>query len=342
MNQLAERSGAWFLPLMLALCTCEADQEANPSLTNAGTPPASGGAATAGASAGGGQSGAQSSGGAVSGASAVAGNGGGGMSGASGSGGSAGSAPDPCDTALLCEKFDDYAGVMAIAHDQEFGPWRAEVKAGTSLRLDGTHTKSGTSALHVQLDEALPAGGQLIAGGNHLLFDGGPTHVYGRLMMYIAANGPSVHWTFFSVKGDAEPASPEAGEYAHYLLSSLPRNDVNTYSFVHGLQASDGFRDCSQRSDTAMPSDWACISFELDSVARKLRMYKDGAPEPILAIDDHGNACVPPTPITEPWYGPTITQVVVGAWSFHPMKAPLEVWIDDVIVDTKPVSCPAN
>jgi hypothetical protein len=89
-----------------------------------------------------------------------------------------------------------------------------------------------------------------------------------------------------------------------------------------------------------MPSTWACISFEMDSVARKLRMYKDGAVDPILSVDDRGTGCVQPTPVTTPWYGPSVTQLFVGAWSFHPMNAPLDVWIDDLVVDTKPVTCP--
>jgi hypothetical protein len=86
---------------------------------------------------------------------------------------------------------------------------------------------------------------------------------------------------------------------------------------------------------------WSCISFELDSVARKLRMYKDGAAAPILSIDDHGNGCVAPTDKNDPWYGPTIAQLFTGAWTFHEMNDDLDVWIDDFVVDTKPVSCPA-
>jgi len=35
-----------------------------------------------------------------------------------------------------------------------------------------------------------------------------------------------------------------------------------------------------------------------------------------------------------------VTQLYVGAWSFHAMNAPLDVWLDDVVVDTKPVTCP--
>jgi hypothetical protein len=78
----------------------------------------------------------------------------------------------------------------------------------------------------------------------------------------------------------------------------------------------------------------------MDSVARKLRMYKDGASTPILSVDDHGLNCVAPTPVADAWYGPQMTDLFVGAWSFHDMVGPLDVWIDDLVVDTKPVACP--
>jgi hypothetical protein len=78
----------------------------------------------------------------------------------------------------------------------------------------------------------------------------------------------------------------------------------------------------------------------MDSVARKLRMYEGATAAPILSVDDHGSGCVAPTPVVSPWYGPSITQLFVGAWSFHPMNAPLDVWSDDLVVDTKPIACP--
>ena len=269
----------------------------------------------------------------------TAGNGGNG-----GNGGAGGAAPvDPCGTALFCEKFDDYAGVTAIADKQKLGPWHAALKQGAAMDLDGKHTMSGANALHVHIDNAVTAGGRLFADGAHPLFANKPTHVYGRMMMYIEdPNGTSVHWTFFGVNGGAEPTSPAVGRNASYIMSSLPKKGVNTYSFVYGLQAqgNDGFHDCSSQSTTSMPSAWACISFEMDSVARKLRMYKDGAVDPILSVDDHGKGCVAPTSVTDPWYGPAVTQLFVGAWSFHQMNAPLDVWIDDLVVDDKPVSCP--
>jgi hypothetical protein len=259
-------------------------------------------------------------------------------------GGDAG-APNPCGTALFCETFDSYSSVAAIADKQKFGPWTASLNTGATMVLDGAHTTSGADALHVHIDNAVTAGGRLYAyaTGGQPIFKGAPTHIYGRMMMYINPNGTSVHWTFFGEDGPAATTvDGGAGRTASYIMSSLPKSNVNTYSFVYGLsaQGSDGYHDCSSQSMTSMPSAWSCVSFEMDSAARKLRMYQDGGATPILSVDDHGADCVAPTPVTDAWYGPEMADMFVGAWSFHAMNAPLDVWIDDLVVDTSPVACP--
>jgi len=352
----ARFNGAGLLTFgVLALSGC-ADNGTAGSSNSAGSGGSSAG--TAGANVGGsvamaGSSGAGvvvggSSGESTSGAGGAAGGagvaGGVGVGGSAGGGGTGGGAADVCGDALFCEKFDSYVGVTTIADKQTLGPWHAALKAGAVMGLDSTHTQSGTNALHVHIDNTVTAGGRLFADGAQPIFANKPTHLYGRMMMYIDPNGTSVHWTFFGASGNAELGSPAVGRNAQYIMSSLPKQGVNTYSFVYGLQAmgADGYHDCSSQSATAMPSAWACVAFEMDSVARKLRMYKDGAVEPILSIDDHGKGCVQPTPVTDPWYGPAVSQLFVGAWSFHPMNAPLDVWIDDLVVDTKPVLCPTK
>jgi hypothetical protein len=349
-------SRAWlFICGVTALTSCSSDEGptsgnnvggvsgggSNAAGANAGAASPSSGAGGASSGAAGVASGGAA--GAAGGAGGVAGtSGGAGASGMAGNGGTAGASTDVCGDALFCEKFDGYADVSTIADKQKFGPWHAALNTGASMNLDGAHKMSGNSALHVHIDTAVTAGGRLFSDGAQPIFATKPTHLYGRMMMYIDPNGTSVHWTFFGVNGMAEQSSPATGRNASYILSSLPKQGVNTYSFVYGLSAlgNDGYHDCSQQSTTSMPSTWACISFELDSVARKLRMYKDGAATPILSIDDHGKGCVQPTAVTDPWYGPAVTQLFVGAWSFHAMNAPLDVWVDDVVVDTKPVTCP--
>lgn len=248
---------------------------------------------------------------------------------------------EPCPATAFCEPFDDYTET-ALADGQIFGPWRAAVNSpGATMDLDGTHTTSGERALHVRLEQGDASGGRLFTEGDVPLLEGSPTHVYGRLMMYIAQSGTSVHWTFFGVQGPAEPSAPLAGNYASYIMSSLPSDGVNTFSFVDGLAGGPAYQDCWARGDTPMPTgQWTCVSFEMDSLERRLRMYVDGDPNPIVAVDDTGQGCVSPVAGDSLWYGPEIEDLFVGTWSFHPMEAPLEMWIDDLVVDTAPVECP--
>lgn len=272
-----------------------------------------------------------------------------GTSSSSGADGSTTAGPDvgvrenPCTDSptAFCELFDDYAET-ALADGQTFGPWRAALSdGGATMDLDGTHTVSGAAALHVRLEQGPTSGGRLFTNGDVPLLADTPSHVYGRMMMYIAENGTSVHWTFFGVQGGAEPSSPLAGNYAAYIMSSLPRDGVNTYSFVDGLSGGPNYQDCWAQGETPMPTgQWTCVSFEMDSLARALRMYVDGDAEPIVSVDDTGQGCVAPTPGDSLWYGPLVDELFVGSWSFHEMDAPLEVWIDDLVVDTVPVACP--
>jgi hypothetical protein len=249
---------------------------------------------------------------------------------------------DPCDDGTaFCESFDDYVET-ALADGQTFGPWRAGLDSpGATMDLDGTHTVSGDSALHVLLDQGTTSGGRLTTNGDVPLLADSPTHVYGRMMMFIEQNGTSIHWTFFGVQGPAEPSAPVSGTGASYIMSSLPRDGVNTYSFVDGLDLDDYYQDCSTQGEEPMPTgEWTCVSFEMDSVARHLRMWVGDDAEPIVSVDEHGNGCVQPAPSDSVWYGPAIESLFVGTWSFHEMNAPLEVWIDDLIVDSVPVACP--
>ncbi len=292
---------------------------------------------------GGGAAGGHGAGGAPSGGGGASSEGGSAGHVASGGGG-AGGGEDACATALLCETFDDYAGVTGIADAQAFGPWHAQViPQGATMGLDGAHTTSGERALHVQIDQGVTAGGRLFADGDLPLFAGQPTRLYGRMMMYVDPNGPSIHWTFFGASGDAEPSSPVAGRRATYLMSSLPRDGANTYSFVYGLAAADPdpYHDCWFQSEAPMPTaGWTCVTFEMDSVARHLEMSIDGGPDPIAVVDDHGQGCVGDVPGDSGWYGPVVDEIYVGAFSFHDMEAPLEVWIDDLVLDDAPLSCP--
>ncbi len=210
------------------------------------------------------------------------------------------------------------------------------------MGLDGAHKVSGSNALHVHIDNTVTAGGRLFADGDQPIFANKPTHVYGRMMMYIDPNGTSVHWTFFGVNGDAEPSSPAVGRNASYIMSSLPKSGVNTYSFVYGLQAQEATASTTARPRARRRCPRVGLHLLRDGLGGSQAAHvqgRRGGPDPVrrrsrqwLRRAHVGHL---------PWYGPAITQLFVGAWSFHAMNAPLDVWIDDLVVDTKPVACPS-
>lgn len=247
--------------------------------------------------------------------------------------------PDPCTRGALCDDFDGYGDRTALANGDRFGPWRAALGGeGSTFDLDTTRATSGDTALHVRIADGQTNGGRLFTTDDVPVLEGGPTELYGRMMMYVGDNGHSVHWTLAGVSGPTLAGSPVEGRRSTYLFSSLRQSDANQFSAVNYINT-DPAQDCWNRSDTPIPSgEWMCLEWSVDSEGRHIRMSKDG--EPLIAVDETGQGCVGDVANDSPWHGPAIDQFYVGTWSFHPMTGPLEVWIDDVVVDTSPLACP--
>lgn len=248
-------------------------------------------------------------------------------------------APDPCAGDALCEDFESYADRTAVGDGDRFGPWRAVHRGGGAFDLDETRAVSGSHSLHVRIGDGDREGGRLFTDGDIPILAGGPTELHGRMMMYVGDNGHSVHWTWAGVLGPTMDGTPVAGLRSTYLFSSLRQDDANQFSSVVYIN-SDPAQDCWNRSDTPIPSgEWMCLQWSVDSEGRHIEVSRDGA-SPFLVVDETGQGCVGDVANDSPWYGPVIDQLYVGTWSFHPMTGPLEVWIDDVVVDTEPVACP--
>ncbi|MFT3838071.1 MAG: hypothetical protein QM723_13885 [Myxococcaceae bacterium] len=242
-----------------------------------------------------------------------------------------------CGTALLCETFDEYdAG--ALLDGVTFGPWRVNVQdSSASANIDTTRSTSGTNAFHVHIDQNASSGAQLKTRSNVPLFASTRTQLYGRFMMYLGPDGTSIHWTMWGASGTVPQGTTSAGAYATYLFSAFNLNNANEFGEVYGNDGTG--QDCYHESHVPMPiDDWACISFSVDSAAIQYRMSVDGGVIPSMSLDTMGDGCV--TPPNQTWWGPLFDQFYIGALSFHPMTGPLDLWIDDLIVDTQPVGCP--
>ncbi|MBX7098627.1 MAG: hypothetical protein K1X89_13045, partial [Myxococcaceae bacterium] len=240
-------------------------------------------------------------------------------------------------SAKFCEVFETYA-TGALSGGATLGPWKVNVAdSNGTVSIDGTHVVSGSKALKVHINNGASSGGQLRTKASPLFSPARP-QLYGRFMMYLANGaGTSQHWTMFGAAGTV-PDGPTMGHHATYLYSAFASSAKNSYGEVY--YDDQTAQDCWHTSNTLMPLDkWTCVAFSVDGPNKAYRFWLDGTSIPGLSVNTTGDGCVA-HPAATPWYGPNFDEFYIGALSFHPMTASLDLWIDDVVLDTSPVACP--
>jgi hypothetical protein len=241
-----------------------------------------------------------------------------------------------CAGQPLCETFEALPAGN-LAHNATIGGFRADVQTGGTLAIDTTRAYSGTHALKAHITGGGSGGGRLWA-RNGALFAPTRRHLFGRFMMWSEREANSVHWTLFGASG-VVPAGPSAGHTATYLFSAAEDKKFMAVFYDNQTQQ-DCWHHSQQLVPVAAPTDhWTCVAFEADADAIRYRMSLDGTPVTSFSVDTTGDGCLN-APATTPWYGPSFDQFYLGAMSFHPMSGPLDVWFDDLVIDTTPVMCP--
>jgi hypothetical protein len=242
-----------------------------------------------------------------------------------------------CGTQPLCETFETLpAG--ALANNAVIGGFKADVQTGGTLAIDTTRAFSGTHSLKAHIDGGGQGGGRLWASGGALF---APTrrHLYGRFMMWNTNDSNSIHWTLFGASGVVPSPSPAAGHTTTYLFSAADDKKWMAVFYDNQTQQ-DCWNHASEPIPVAPPTDhWTCVAFEADADAIHYRLSLDNRPITSFSVNTTGQGCLA-VPGNTPWYGPSFDRFYLGAMSFHPMSGPLDVWFDDLVVDTAPVLCP--
>jgi hypothetical protein len=242
-----------------------------------------------------------------------------------------------CGNQLLCESFESLTG-GALTNNQMIGGFRAEVQAPGTLAIDTTRAYSGTQSLKAHLDSASQGGGRLWAQSG-ALFAQTRRHLYGRFMMWASSDANSVHWTIFGASG-VVPSGPAMGHTGTYMFSAADDKKFMAV-FYDNQTTQDCWHHATELVPVAATSDhWTCVSFEADAENIRYRMSLDGRAITSFSVDTTGDGCLHVAGDT-PWYGPAFDRFYLGALSFHPMSGPLDVWFDDLVVDTQPVECDA-
>jgi hypothetical protein len=245
-------------------------------------------------------------------------------------GGDAAAPPDlsagSCTGALLCDDFESYplAGPPG-------GMWKLSTNGGAVV-VDSAHARSGTHAVHVTT-----VGG---AGSYHQAFmqvSGAPIFpvagnvVFGRMMIWLtAAPTQTTHWTNIAGSGQVtgqgfSAVSRYGGQYSPRMMANYDTSGVAS--------------DCWQHSATGIPvGRWACFEWRFDGPQNEMDFWLDGSSLADLTVLGQGQGCIA-NGTNGKWLLPEYDTISLG-WEHYQASDAIDLWIDDVALDTQRIGCP--
>lgn len=233
--------------------------------------------------------------------------------------------PNPltCATARFCDGFESYA-----ADSVPGSPWRLSVTPGATLKVDATRAFGGTRSVRIVAPAGSVKGARLVL-TRPLPFPENVVH--GRMMIWLAQMPPGeVHW----MNVTAEGPMPGGGSAA-YHVGGMWQKLLPTYYPP----------DCWKNASVRYPvGRWFCMQWQFDGspdgaggTRDELRVWFDGKPTSVAAAIRTGDGCVGGN---ARWRAPRFERLLIGWLHAQSAPAPIEMWMDDIAIDTKPIACP--
>jgi hypothetical protein len=348
--------------LLLTLWSCGSDpapeershNELTPFGSSGGstsTPGSAGTAGSAGSNASAGAGGSEAVNGAAGNGNPSAGAGG--TPGAAGAAGAAGTAnvAVPGEAPLIgelcppgsafCEDFEDDTLDRA-----PLSPWQ-DATNGATARVNATRAFSGDQALLINVPAGpSPHRGYVALQQNN--FSAANREMYGRMLVWLEATPQSlpgqnpIHWTLF--QGEGRAASNNYN--AIYRFGGERQNGAGLLANYETTKDGDPqvFSDCRQDSASTMPTGaWTCVEWHFSVSNNEVQYWLDGTELRDLHVIDRGQSCVyDQPPLNGQWLAPPAFQTLYLGWEqYQEQTNTLNVWLDDVVVSTSRVGCPA-
>jgi len=255
------------------------------------------------------------------------------------------SAPDVCETALVCESFD------ALPVDTvPSGAWTANQNLG-SVRVDATRAYSGTQAVKATTPTTETAYKAALLGYRDpsVLPTSNNAH-FGRLMFFLeSAPAETVHWTFLAGAGRSAPQEGYPTGY-DVLYRYGGQKPVAGGSQLMASYETPGFystpptgpdTDCHQDS-AAVPMPvgrWACAEWRFDGATSEMQLWIDGIEVESLHVTGNGTRCRT-LPGDSPWIPPVFSRIDMG-WESYQADVERSIWLDDFVLGAERIGCPA-
>jgi hypothetical protein len=258
-----------------------------------------------------------------------------------------------CQSALFCDGFE-----TATADAPPAAPWSV-VQTNGSVIVDATHPFRGGKAVKATTLSTAASGQTykraLIGLASAPVMPPPNNAFYGRMMFYVESVPQApLHWTFIDATGPI-PGQDYTSTYRYggqlpvtedgtFQGSQLMANyDTNDY---YGTPSRGPNTDCYQHADKQVVpvGKWSCAEWYFDGQSNQMKFWLDGTEITSLEIDGKGTGCsgtnakdVP----DYPWTAPTFSRVDMG-WESYASDDERTIWIDDVVINSTKVGCPAQ
>jgi hypothetical protein len=227
-----------------------------------------------------------------------------------------------CTGALVCDDFEaNAAGASPAMWNVDIGP----AGAGT-VKVDTTRAFSGTKALRITVASQQDHDRAFITRSLTGLL---PSNAFfGRMMIWVVATPPgNVHWDNIRAQG-VIPGGTLQAQY-NYGGGSSTGNLMGNYYTTSS--------DCWKTSKSKLTTGrWACVEWQYDGTSDELRYWLDNQAVADLTVLQKGDGCTG----TNLWRAPTFEKLSLGWYNAQASPVPIEMWMDDVAIDTKRVGCP--
>jgi hypothetical protein len=174
---------------------------------------------------------------------------------------------------------------------------------------------------------------------------------YGRMMFRLdsapeAAN-PAVHWTFIQSTGTVMGQTYRAqyrygGQHPVTMAGSFVGNQLMAnYDTPDSYSGNGPSSDCWHHANRKVVpvGRWACAEWQFDGPNNTMRFWLDGQALDDLTVMGRGQGCVH-QPATYQWTAPNFANLEIG-WESYQNDMARTLYIDDVVIHTRRVGCPA-
>jgi hypothetical protein len=235
--------------------------------------------------------------------------------------------------ALVCDDFETYTSASDLS-----AAWTVTATAAT-VQVDATKPFKGKLALHI----STPGGGMttaLITKQGAPLFPVAGNAFYGRMMVWLSRlPSGGVHWNNMESSG-LLPNSTQTAKYAwggDGMLGTVTAG----YTIRNDPASTTEVVDCLKSSATPFPVQrWACVEWQFDGGADEMHYWLDGNLLADVDIVKTGGMCVTAPPPGNIWVGPVFSSVSLGWMEPNASSAAIEMWLDEVVLDTQRIGCP--